>query len=139
MTQIAVAPFTLKNVDLKIDADNYEKHVSAVSFDPKVDQVTWQGLTPDAAFTDTTSPTWTCTLEYAQDWETTNSLAAYLLANAGQQKTVIFKPRGAVTGKPMFTATVIIVPGPIGGKGNTVQTGQVTLGVVGAPVKGVSP
>jgi hypothetical protein len=104
-----------------------------------VSQVTWQGLTPASAFSDSTSPTWVCAIAYAQDWTTTNSLAQYLLTNIGQSKVVVFKPKGATTGAPIFTATVTIVPGPIGGDVNVVQVGTVTMGVIGVPVKTVAP
>jgi len=139
MATIAVAPFVLKDVLLVIGTDNYETNVAEVVFMPTSSQVAWQGLTPASTFVDQTIPTWTCKLTYAQDWVTTNSLAQYLLTNAGVTKTVVFKPQGATTGKPIITATVIIAPGPIGGAVNTVQTGTVTLGVVGTPVKTVNP
>lgn len=139
MATIAVAPFVLKDALLTIATDNYEKHVSGVVFTPQMTPVTWQGLTPDSAFSDASSPTWTCQMDYAQDWKTTNSLAQYLLTNAGLQKVAVFKPQGATTGSPIFTATLIIVPGPIGGTVNTVQTGTVTMGVIGSPVKTTAP
>ena len=101
--------------------------------------MTWQGLTPTAAFSDATTPTWTATLNYAQDWETPNSLAQYLLTNAGTAKVVVFKPsKAAGAGHAIFTATLNIVAGPIGGDVNTVQVASVTLGVVGVPVKTTS-
>lgn len=133
MSQIAVAPFVLKDVTLTIDVDSYEKHVSSVQFVPNVSTVTWQGLAPGSSFTDTTAPTWTCVISYAQDWETADSLSRYLMDNAGQTKTAVFSPKGTGTGLPSFTADVIIAPGPIGGDVNTVQTGSVTLGVDGEP------
>lgn len=139
MGQIAVAPFVLKDALLQIATDNYEKHVSGVIFTPATTPVTWQGLTPDAAFSDGSNPIWTCQMDYAQDWTTTNSLAQYLLTNAGQQKIAVFKPLGTTTGKPIFTASIIIVPGPIGGPVNTVQTGTVTMGVIGQVVKTAAP
>ena len=39
MAIIAVAPFVLKDVTLKIGADNYEKHVSSVTFTPSTSTV----------------------------------------------------------------------------------------------------
>lgn len=135
MTQIAVAPFVLKDALLQIATDNYEKHVSGLVIAPQTSPITWQGLTPDSAFSDASNPIWTCQMDYAQDWTTANSLAQYLLTNAGQQKVAIFKPLGATAGDPIFTATIIIVPGPIGGAVNTVQVGTVTMGVIGQPVK----
>ena len=136
MAQIAVAPFVLKDVRLKIATDNYEKHVSSVTITPSTsaDKLTWQGLTPAASFSDAGTPetTWEVALEYAQDWETTNSLSQYLLDNAGQSKSIVFQPK-AGTGKKTFTVQATIVPGPIGGAVNTVQTSQVTLPVTGVP------
>lgn len=139
MATIAVAPFVLKDALFKVGTDNYEAHVSSVTFTPQMSPVTWQGLTPASAFSDASNPVWQCTISFAQDWTTTNSLAQYLLTNAGQQKTVVFNPQGATTGKPVFTATLIIAPGQIGGDVNTVQTATVTMGVVGAPVKTAAP
>ena len=139
MATIAVAPFVLKDAVLTIATDSYEKHVSGVVFTPQTTPITWQGLTPDSAFSDASNPIWTCQMDYAQDWTTTNSLAQYLLTNAGQSKVAVFKPLGATTGKPIFTATLLIVPGPIGGSVNSVQTGTVTMGVIGQPVKTVAP
>jgi hypothetical protein len=139
MATIAAAPFVLKDALFQVGADNYEAHVSSVVFTPSSSGITWQGLTPASAFSDAGAPTWTCTIQYAQDWKTANSLAQYLLANAGTQKVVIFKPQGATTGSPIFTATLVIVPGPIGGDVNTVQVGTVTCGVIGVPVKTAAP
>lgn len=139
MATITPAPMTLANALLVVGADNYEKAVSAVLFEPTTGVLTWKGLTPDAVYTDVSNPEWTCKFGYAQDWETANSLAQYLLANSGQQKVVVFKPRGATTGKPIFTATVVIAPGPIGGDGNAILDGEVTLAVVGQPVKTTAP
>ncbi|HEY9494605.1 MAG TPA: hypothetical protein VIR15_07115 [Intrasporangium sp.] len=136
MPAIASAPFVLKDAVLTVDVDDYEKHVSSVTFTPAMSVVTWTPISPSGVFSDSTSPSWTCAVEYAQDWTTADSLSQYLMDNAGQTKTVIFKPLGATTGDPTFTATVIIAPGPIGGAVNTVQTGTVTMGVVGEPVRG---
>lgn len=139
MASIGIAPFVLKDMILSVGTDSYEQAVSSVQFVPSSSTVTWQGGTPASTFTDQTTPSWTCTLGYAQDWTTVNSLAQYLLANAGQQKAVVFKPQGIATGKPSFAATLIIAPGPIGGDVNTVQVATVTLGVIGAPVKTNNP
>lgn len=135
MAQIAVAPYVKKDAVLTIGADTYEKHVSNVRLTPNTDLVKWQGITPSASFADTTTPAWTLELELAQDWTTTNALAAYLLANSGTQKTVVYGPQGSTVGKPKFTFDVMITPGPIGGKVNEVQTSTVTLAVIGQPVK----
>ena len=139
MPAIAITPFVLKDAVLSIGTDDYQAHVSSVQFVPTTQTVQWQSITPAGSFTDTTSPSWTCTLAYAQDWKTVNSLSQYLLTNAGQKKTVVFKPQGATTGSPIFTAEIMIAPGPIGGDVNTVQAATVTLGVVGAPVKTAAP
>ena len=139
MTVIAAVPFVLKDVDFKVGTDNYEAHVSEITFTPSTSTVTWQGLTPAAAFSDATTATWVCTMAYAQDWDTVSSLANYLLTNAGTAKVVVFKPsKASGAGHAIFTATLNIVAGPIGGAVNVVQVGSVTCGVVGVPVKTLS-
>lgn len=141
MTQIAVAPHVLKDCVLKIGVDEYEKHVSQAELRPetKVEKVTWQGLTPAAKFSDNGTPetTWSLILSYAQDWDTTNSLSSYLLANAGQTKTIVLQPKRGVGGKT-FTVTATIVPGPVGGNVNTVAVGSVTMPCAGDPTIGTA-
>lgn len=133
MATIAVAPFVLKDVVFTVGTDDYEKHVSTVRFAPQTSVVTWKGLSPDATFTDTTAPTWTCEISYAQDWSTTNSFCQYILTEAGTEKSVIFRPKGTGTGLPSFAATLIIAPGEIGGDVDSVAVSSVTMGVVGSP------
>jgi hypothetical protein len=139
MATIAVAPIVLKDVVFTVGTDDYQSNVSSVKFTPQMSPVAWKGLTPTAVFSDAGSPVWTCTVSLAQDWTTANSLSSYLLANAGTQKVVVFKPQGTTTGKPIFTATLVIVPGDIGGDVDTVPVATVTMGVVGAPVKTAAP
>lgn len=127
MTTIAVKPLVLKDVLLKIAADNYEKHVSGVSWAANSSQISWAGLTPDAVFTDASAPTWALTLNYVQDWETEDSLAQYLFEHSGETVEMVFTPvKGS--GKKTFTANVTIIPGAIGGEVNAYATTSVTLG-----------
>lgn len=139
MATIAVVPFVLKDTIFTVGTDSYEAHVSSVKIEPAVTVLTWNGLTPSAAFTDMTAETWTCTITLAQDWTTANSLAQYLLTNKGQKKTVVFKPKGVTTGSPIFTLDLMIAPPQIGGDINTFQEATVTMGVVGVPVKTAAP
>jgi hypothetical protein len=129
MTKLAVAPFTMKDVLMTVDVDDYARHVSEVTFTPttKQDDIVWQGLSPDATFTDSSSPetTWAVTWSYAQDWETPNSLSRYLADNAGQVKPVVFEPKRG-EGKS-FASDVTLAAGPVGGKVKTVAEGTVTL------------
>lgn len=131
MATISVAPFVLKDVLLGIEADNYEAHVSAVTFTPANSAQEWRGLTPTAVFTDPGSETWTATLEIAQDWETPDSLARYLFQNAGSTRAVTFKPRSG--SGPTFEAQVTLVSPAIGGTGNAYATASVACGVQGRP------
>jgi hypothetical protein len=133
MANITVNPLYLKDTTFLVAADNYEAALSSVSFTPASSTATWQGLTPAASFTFATTATWTCTLEYAQDWGTTNSLSQYLFANEGKEVVVKFAPQKGTTTAPTFTATVIITPGSVGGAVNSVATASVTLAVKGKP------
>lgn len=137
MANIAVKPIVLKDCLLVIDADNYEAHVSSVVVSPTVATKTWKGMTPAATFSDSTAPTWVAALDYAQDWETVDSLARYLFEHQGETVTALFQPKkGAAL--PEFTVDLVITPGPIGGTVDDYMTGSVNLGVSGQPVLGVA-
>lgn len=132
MAIIDVKPRVFKNYLLKVGADNYEAHVSEVTLIPSASAQTWKGAAPDAMFTDMTIATWTVQLAYAQDWETDDSLALYLLENEGEEVEMVFSPTGSATG-PKFTVDVIITPGQAGGAIDAFGTATVTLGVQGRP------
>lgn len=125
MALITVQPLVLKNVELIVGTDNYQTSVSTVRFEPSASQVSWTGLGGNT-HTDVSTATWTVTVEYAQDWTTTNSLSRYLMTNEGTTKAIRFRP---TTGAgPSFTANVAITPGAIGGSVNGYATATVTLG-----------
>lgn len=123
MAAVVPKPLFLKDVLMQIGTDNYEAGLSAVTFTPPSPTV-WTGLTPTAVFNELPAQ-WVCQLDYVQDWESTGSLSQYLLDNVGKQVTAVFTPK-AKTGKK-FTATVTIVPGPIGGTGQAFATSSVSL------------
>jgi hypothetical protein len=126
MSQIEVQPLVLKDLRLRIDVDNYEKHVSSVTFTPASSTITWQGGTPDAVFTDTTTPTWTVAITFAQDWETDDSLAQYLFEHGGETKLFEFTPQAGAGKK--FTVNAAIQPGAIGGAVGAYAASTVTMG-----------
>lgn len=131
MAQIAVQPIYLKDVVLSVAGSDFEKHVSSVTFTPSVATATWKGLNPDAVFTNVGASTWMVDLGYAQDWDTTGSLSAYLFANEGAEVTLTFEP---VAGGSSWSADVIIVPGAVGGAVDSYAEATVSLPVQGRPV-----
>lgn len=137
MTVIDVKPIVLKDASLKVAADNYENHVSSIVLTPNSSTQTWRGIGKGASFTDVSQPTWTAAVEYAQDWETDDSLARYLFEHQGETVTAIFQPKKG-TGLPTVTVDLVITPGPIGGAVDTWMSGSVTLGVSGEPDLGVA-
>lgn len=130
MATIAVNPFILSDTTFTVEADNYEAHVSGVTFTPSSSVTTWKGLTPDAVFSFGTNATWTCDLEFAQDWSTAGALSRYLFEHEGEEIDVVFAP---VSGGPTISATLIVTPGAIGGAVDSVATATVSLGVKGKP------
>ncbi|QUC01103.1 hypothetical protein [Cellulosimicrobium cellulans] len=124
MATIEVQPIVLTDVSLLIPTDDYAKNVSSVTLTPTSSTVTWNGLGKNS-FTGASIATWAASIEYAQDWETANSLSQYLFAHEGEKVEMTFKPQ---TGSgPSFTVEVTIVPGAIGGAVNAVAVASVTL------------
>lgn len=125
MPAIGVQPIILTDVLLTIGTNDYEAHVSSVMFTPNAPTVNWKGLTPTSNHTFGGLATWTVTLNYAQDWETAQSLSIYLMDNEAQKVVMKFEPQNGGAG---FTSNVVLTPGGIGGDVDTVATGSVTLG-----------
>lgn len=138
MVQIAVKPIILNDVDLMIGADNYEAHVSKVEFVPTTPTAQWKGMTPSAILNVVGTPTWMCNIDMAQDHET-SSLSRALAENVGLPIVIKFKPKKPATGTaPLYTATVIPVPGTIGGALDSVATASVSMPVNGQPVRSLA-
>ncbi|KLN34572.1 hypothetical protein FB00_11230 [Cellulosimicrobium funkei] len=139
MPVIDVKPLVLKDVTFISSlsgapsgtSPDFKKHIDAVTFTPTTSSVTWTGLGSNT-HTDVSTATWTCVINYVQDWETTDSLSKYLFNNEGAELSVVFKPRSA--GTTTVTAKLVAAPGAIGGTVNAYATTSVTLGVNGKPV-----
>lgn len=126
MATIAVAPFVLEDCLLKIGTDNYEAHVSRAEFKSRT-SVIFRGLTPLSRFGKTL---WNLQLDFAQDWETVNALSRYLHDNEGTTAAVELYPVSGGTG---FSATVLLMPGSIGGQVEQTGISSVTLECTGKP------
>lgn len=128
MAILDVKPLVLKDVLLTLGAtlpDDFKKHVSAVRFEASSSQQTWTGLGSNT-HTDSSAATWTCVLEYVQDWESPESLSQYLFEKEGTTVPATFKPKSG--SGPSFTANLSITSGSIGGAVNAFATTSVTLG-----------
>jgi hypothetical protein len=131
MVAVAVAPFVLKDTIFTVGTDNFEAHCSQIEFTPSTSTLQWQGLTPSASFTDSSSPSWSATLSVAQDWTTPGSLSQYLFEHQGETVDVTFVTND---GAGSWAAKLIIGPGAIGGQVNAYAVATVSLGVSGQPV-----
>lgn len=130
MASVTVNPFLLTDCLFQVEADNYEAHVSKVEFAPSSSSTQFKGLTPTAVFTFAGTSTWTCNLDFAQDWDTPGSLSRYLFEHEGEALDVTFEPK---KGGSAITATIVAIPGSIGGAVDGVATSSVSLGVHGRP------
>lgn len=130
MANITPVPLYMSNATLKVAADNYEAAVSSVTFTPSTSVATFKGLTPTAVFKHASSSEWVCEVAFVQDWATAGSLSNYLFEHEGETVSVDFEPEA---GGPTITASVVIVPGSIGGAVDAFATSSVQLGVNGKP------
>lgn len=135
MADIAIAPFIMRDCLFKVAADSYEGHVSQVEFVPSPVLASWKGLKPGAVHQFAGLATWVVNLALAQDWETTNALSRYLHDHEGEKVVVTFEP---VNGGTPVTATIIIVPGSIGGTVDSVAVSSVSCPVDGKPAFGLA-
>lgn len=139
-TEPTFAPKQMHNISVVIDAAGanveFRSAIQSFSFTPSSTVSTTTGGTPNAVFTDVSPATWTCVIKFLQDIEKSGSLQNYMIANAGQRKTVDFIP----TGGAKVSATLVLTAPPIGGDMNTWLDASVTCGVVGVPtISGSTP
>jgi hypothetical protein len=118
MVQIAADPRAVKNIRVKIDANNYELHVQSVKFGRTVPRpVTWQGGTPEAQYTDASaSADHVANIKLAHDYQTEDSAYNFFRANEGAEAVLEYKPDadGAYTETSTIT---IVAPDPGGDYG----------------------
>jgi hypothetical protein len=116
MVQIAADPRAVKNIRVKIGANNYELHVQSVKFGRTAPRpVTWQGGTPEAQYSDSTPSTdHVANIKLAHDYQTADSAYNFFRANEGLEAVLEYKPDadGAYT----ETATITIVSPDPGGE-----------------------
>jgi hypothetical protein len=125
MPAIGIQPVVLNDVLLRIGANDYEAHVSQVTFTPTAPTVRWRGMTPTSNHVFGGIADWTVSLDFAQDFETADSLALHLLDNEATKEAWTFEPK---KGGSSFASTVVLTPGGIGGAVDTVAASSVTLG-----------
>lgn len=131
MTVVGLQPISLRDAVLTIDVDDFTAAVAEVTFVPEVD---YEWLPVGFGGHQVPAPSgvrWVVMVGYAQDVDTPGGLTLYLLANAGQVRSMVFEPRAGGTS---LSADVLIVQGRLGGTaGEGPLTAQVTLPLVGSP------
>lgn len=123
---IPVKARPLKAVVLSLEGNDFGAHVSNVAQVPTTQQLTWQGMKPEAALTASSAPTWVTTLNVVQDYQNPQSLFNYLLANAGKVATLKFYPDD--DGEFYTETEVTLVAPQIGGAVNAYNESTVSLG-----------
>lgn len=140
MPLIPVQPYIFKDAVLTIAGNDYAPAASTIALIPNTTQqtITWQGLTPDSKFSDTSTPdtSWTLNITMAQDPDDA-SLHTYMNTHAGDVETIVIQPQRG-SGQKQYTVTATIVPVQIGGDVNTVQVAQASMPVTGDPVPGAA-
>jgi hypothetical protein len=132
MAEIALAPF-MNNMSFSIGEDSYTGHLSQSEFQP---------TQPTAAFTDISGKAtkfagqsaWVLALAGAQDWDTVNSLSAFLNANDGDDIAVTLAVPGG-----SWAATVIGAAVNIGGAAGAPAAWSKTLECKTTPVFTATP
>ena len=74
---------------------------------------------------------WTLDIAWPQDWETADSMSQFLLTNAGSTATATLTPS---SGGDAYSATVLLVPGGIGGTYGQQADESLSLACTTAPV-----
>lgn len=128
MTTIAVEPIVLKSSLFTVGTDDYQKATSTVEFVPSPVSQNFDGL-GDNHVVIAGKTKWMANVSFAQDWSTPNSLSRYLFTHQGEVIDVLFQPVDGVG--DTFAASVLIQPGSIGGKVDSIAETTVSMPVSG--------
>lgn len=129
MTTVGLAPISLREATLTVEADDYTAQVNEVTFVPEVEWMWHRTHLADIPIF--LRVRWTVVIGYAQDLTTPGALSLYLFTNAAAVKTLTFTP---LAGGPTITAEAMIVPGRIGGPSGQILTETVVLPLFDEPV-----
>lgn len=129
-------PLFIKTASIKIGTVEMGELVSNVVLTPTTPTLTFKGVS-GKTFQSTGSESWVLQFDYAQDWESADSLALKLFNDAGTNVTVTITPE-AGTGNPSFTVEATLQAGAVGGAVDSAATASVTLPVTGRPVLGAA-
>lgn len=132
MTVVNIEPVSLKDAILQVEDSDYSTSVGQVTFTPSA-QWEWMRRWDNAAEPVLTGITWTVTISYAQDIETPMSLTQYLLEEFGNARTMTFYNRD---GGRAVQASVLCIPGQLGGVPGQPLSATVTLPLFGSPALG---
>lgn len=116
---MAVQPLTArpqKDIVLTVGTSEYQKQVSNIDYTPNIQTTTetWQGGTPDATLTDTTTiTTWTLNITAIQQLDDPASYCRWAFDHAGETATAKWKPHA--DNAFQLQASFTVVPPKLGG------------------------
>lgn len=131
MATIDVTASRFKEFEVLMPTDDFAPAIASCAIVPAQDTSTWKGGTPDAVFTDVSSPTWTCAMRIAQDSLNADSLFLYLLEHAGETiEGVRFTP---IAGGRTWELDLTLAAPQIGGDIDAWAEATMTHAVQGRP------
>ncbi len=129
-TVVDVEPIYLDNATLIIDTFDYAAAASKIECQPTIKTATFRGMKPSSTHTSTSVESWVLSIDFAQDFATAESFSNTLFDNQGDKVTMSLPP---ADGGQAWLVDVQLVPGGIGGSGQSHATTSISLGVLGQP------
>jgi hypothetical protein len=132
MVQINTTPWQVRDAEIRIDGDEWDRGSHGVTIAPEVATTVWPGLTRAQRVVDSTVTGWSVTISALQDWDASDSLVRTMLARAGEVATLQVRPRRG--SGPTIEIDVVIAPGVIGGERGDWARTPLTLAASGEPI-----
>lgn len=126
---VELHPIHMKNAVLTVESDDFSDSVGEVTFVPSASTVPLLGWNGVPFAHSVASVMWVVTLAFAQDIQS-GSLSRLAMDHYGETREVVFTP---VAGGVSITASVMLLPGALGGLPGQTLSATVTLPVVGEP------
>lgn len=129
MATIPVQPLMLKNAVVTVASDDFTAAFTSVTFEPSPEWE-WVDVFLGPSVPVLSRVRWECRLGYLQDLTNLDSWTRFLTNNAGLSVDMTFTPQAF---GEIIEATVMIVPGALGGSADEQLSAEVRLPLDGSP------
>ena len=120
-------------IRFEIDGQEFNTAVTSATLKPEAETTQIRTLAPDGVSTDASPAVWSLDVEYNVAYSV-DSFYRFLIAQAGAEALFEYEPNPVREPGVIVSGVVLVTAGDAGGAVGDVDSGKITLPIVGVPV-----